>query len=303
MLDSLRQIAIFAKTVDHGSFRGAAEALRLSPSVVSYHVKQLEEQLGTALIYRSTRRLSLTPDGEQLLESAYAMLSAAETGLNTVSRQTQQPSGLLRMTVPAFLAGTDLSKRLSDFALNNEHVRLAIDYSDTVQDVIAEGFDLAIRVGDLQDSTLKAQKLCDERRLLVASPAYVKTQEAPGKPKDLASWHWLELAPVWFKKPAFSRGNKRVVLANRTSRISVNSASGIARLARAGAGLAVVPECLVADEVASGQLTHVLPDWALPALGVYAVWPSNAPRNGLIKHLLTVLREPGLNRSLTQTAA
>ncbi|MEM9605475.1 MAG: LysR family transcriptional regulator [Pseudomonadota bacterium] len=303
MLDTLRQIAIFAKTVDHGSFRGAAESLRLSPSVVSYHVKQLEERLGTALIYRSTRRLSLTPDGEQLLESAHAMLQSAERGLQRVARHSEQLSGLLRVTVPAFLAGTQLSARFAAFTHANPHVRVSLEFSDTVQDVIADGYDMAIRVGDMKDSALEAQKLCDLRRVLVVTPAYAATRETPQRPKDLEAWHWLELAPVWFKKPEFVRDGKRVVLANRESRMSVNSATAMSHLVCAGAGLAIVPECLVADDLAAGRLQTVLPDWQLDGLTAYAVWPANAPRNGLIKHVVTALLEPGMEEPLSRDAA
>ena len=117
MLDQLRQIAIFAKTVDHGSFRGAARSLRLSPSVVSHHVTQLEKRLGTPLLYRSTRKLSVTPDGERLLSAAQDMIEAAETGLQDVSNQSHQPSGVLRVTVPAVLTQSRLTNQMAAFAI------------------------------------------------------------------------------------------------------------------------------------------------------------------------------------------
>ena len=176
MLDQLRQIAIFAKTVDHGSFRAAARSLRLSPSVLSHHVTQLEQSLGTALIYRSTRKLSLTPDGERLLTAARAMLDAAEAGLQEVSNQRQQPSGMLRVTVPAVLAQSELVDRMANFATGYPNVRLSLDFSDVRRELIGDGFDVAIRMGWLEDSSLKARKLFDVDRRLVAAMCYLETR-------------------------------------------------------------------------------------------------------------------------------
>jgi len=159
MLDELRQIAIFAKTVDHGSFRAAAQALRLSPSVVSHHVGQLEKNLGTALLYRSTRKLSLTPDGERLLEAAHNMINAAETGLQLISQQSNEHSGVLRVTVPALFTQSFLTEQLAEFTLEYPKVHLTLDFSEFRRDLIADGFDLAIRAGDMKDSSLKSQLL------------------------------------------------------------------------------------------------------------------------------------------------
>ena len=292
MLDDLRQIAIFAKTVDHGSFRGAAEALRLSPSVVSHHIKQLEERLGTALLYRSTRRLALTADGETLLASAHAMLEAAETGLRGISEQRAEPSGLLRLTLPAFLASSDLVERLSEFSTAHDKVELSVDFSDAVRDVIADGYDMAIRVGTLKDSALKAQKLCEIRRLLVGAPDYIDSQPTPTEPVDLADWRWLELAPVWHVKPEFKQPGRRKQVVKRETHISVNNAIALSRMARAGGGLTILPENVVAHDLASGGLQHLLPEWKTHSLNVYAVWPGNAPKGGLIKQLLQFLNAP-----------
>ncbi len=283
MLDQLRQIAIFAKTVDHGSFRAAARALRLSPSVVSHHVTQLEQKLGTALIYRSTRKLSLTPDGERLLGAARSMLEAAERGVQEVSNQPQQVSGVLRVTVPAVLAQSRFVDQIAAFSNTFPNVRLSLDFSDVRRELIGDGFDIAIRMGWLEDSALKARKLFDVDRKVVVSPSYLATRATPAVPGDLADWDWIELAPVWHKKPEFKNGAKRVVMARPQARISVNDAQALHRLARQNAGLAIIPDFLIEADVKSGALQVVLPEWTVPAVGVYAVWPSNAPRDGLVK--------------------
>ncbi|WP_274594863.1 LysR family transcriptional regulator [Parasedimentitalea marina] len=155
MLDQLRQIAIFAKTVDHGSFRAAAKALRLSPSVVSHHITQLEAQLGVALLYRSTRKLSLTRDGERLIGAARKMIDAAETGLHAVSDLAPQPSGELRVTAPAVLAQSTIVRRIAKFSIAYPGVRLALDFSDLRREVIGEGIDVALRMGSSRIAPLR----------------------------------------------------------------------------------------------------------------------------------------------------
>jgi len=290
MLDELRQIAIFAKTVDHGSFRAAAHALRLSPSVVSHHVGQLEKNLGTALLYRSTRKLSLTPDGERLLNAAHDMINAAETGLQLISQQTNELSGVLRVTVPALFAQSFLTDRLAEFTLEYPKVHLTLDFSESRRDVIADGFDLAIRAGDMKDSSLKSQLLLSFNRGLVASPTYLNSQKIPKSPSDLNDWDWLELAPVRDKKTQLSKGRKRQTVDKKNSRISANSAHALVHLARAGTGIALIPEYLAESYVNAGELEFVLPDWTIEPIKVFSVWPANVPKDGLIKHLVDFLR-------------
>ena len=292
MLDQLRQIAIFAKTVDHGSFRGAARSLRLSPSVVSHHVTQLEERLGTALLYRSTRKLSVTPDGERLLAAARDMLDAAEAGLHDVSSQTHLPTGILRLTVPAVLTHSVLVDRMAAFAKQFPGVQLTLDFSDMRRELIGGGFDIAIRMGWLADSTLMSRKLFAVERQLVASPGYLKNRAAPDTPEVLAEWDWLELAPVSHKKAEFTKDRKRIIVPRPSPRVSVNDASALCRLARLGIGLAIVPDFLVEQDVASGKLQHLLPEWSVASVGVYAVWPPNAPKDGLVKRFVDFIAAP-----------
>ncbi len=290
MLDQLRQIAIFAKVVDHGSFRAAARALDLSPSVVSHHIAQLEQQLGTALLYRSTRKLSVTDDGKHLLTQAHAMIDAAETGLQAVANQSPQPSGELQVTLPAVLAQSSLVDTIASFSKAHPKVGLMLDFSDSRREVIGEGIDVAIRMGWLKDSTLKARKLYDVSRRLIASNAYLQNRTRPEKPADLEDWDWLELAPVRLK-PRFQKPGARPVILKPKPRLSVNDANALCRLACAGAGLAIVPDFLTDAGIANGTLEHLLPDWQLDPVGVYAVWPPNAPREGLTALFIAALAD------------
>ena len=130
MIDLLRQMAIFAKTIDHGSFRGAARELKLSPSVVSHHISQLEEHLGVALIYRSTRKLTLTREGERLLLAARNMLEAVESELLELSLSGKEPSGELRITLGSILSQSQLTDIIADFSMTYPRIKIVLDYSD-----------------------------------------------------------------------------------------------------------------------------------------------------------------------------
>lgn len=288
-LEYLRTLAIFSKTIDHGSFRAAARALRLSPSVVSHHVTQLEKQLGTALLYRSTRKLSLTPDGERLLISARAMVSAAEQGLQSVTNQSQEPSGLLRVTAPAVLAHSKLVDQLAAYIGTFSSVELLLDFSDARRDLIGDGFDLAIRMGWQKERSFRTRELFEVERKLVASETYLQTRTNPASPKELSEWDWLELTPVGARKVEFQNGTKRVTVQKPSPRISANDAHALCGLARAGAGLAVVPKFLTDADVASGALRYVLSKWSVSSVRVFAAWPANAPRHGLIEHFVSFL--------------
>lgn len=289
MFNELRQMAIFAKTIDHGSFRAAAKAMNLSPSVVSHQVSELEKNLGTALIYRSTRNLALTADGEKLLQSARVMLNAAESGFKDISERTLKPSGELRITMPAVLAHSKLVQQLSGFLSEYQNVRLLVDFSDTRKSLINDGFDLAIRMGWLKDSALKARKISDTNRRLVAATSYFKSRPKPKDPKDLSNLDWIELSAVQGKKQTFHKLKQKSVVVQPNSRIIVNDAHALYEFARAGVGLALVPEFLAENDVKNKFVEYVLPDWQAESLGIFAVWPQNAAKNSLTKILVEYL--------------
>lgn len=289
MLDDLRPLAVFAKTVEAGSFRAAARQLGLSPSVVSHHVAQLESRLGLALIYRSTRRLSLTVDGTQLYQHAHAMLAAAEAGLNAMNDRAVEPVGELSISLPAFLASGPLMPQLTAFIERHPRVRLHMDFSDEKQDLIAQGIDLAIRIGALQDSALKAVRLLDLPRTLVAAPALLQGR-APQTPAELTRLDWIGIR----MRPGprrFRHEDGQEVEIEIEPRVEVNSIEASRQLSIAGLGLCSPPTFLVADDLAAGRLVQVLPEWRVPTLGIYAVWPPNAGRDGLSRRLVAALQD------------
>ncbi len=285
MFDELRQIAIFTKVIEHGSFRGAAAELRLSPSVVSHHISQLEEKLGVALIYRSTRHLTLTQDGERLLVSAQNMLSAIETGLNEIQKPVAQPSGQLRVTLPSVLSHSILMQGIADFQAKYPKVSIQLVFSDERQNLIQNGYDLAIRMGPRRERAANRQTLFHVQRVLVASHEYLAQYETIKAPKDLETHRWISLTPTRHIKPRLRKAETEIELAPNYH-IETNDAIANYHLAEAGAGIAAVPDFLTKD----GHLKTLLEDWTLEGLEVYAEWPSNAPRGGLSRLLVSELK-------------
>ena len=280
MIHHLRALAVFARAVELGSFRAAARELKLSPSVVSHHISQLEEQLGVALIYRSTRSLSLTREGEQLFGAAQVMINAAEGGINAVLNKAGALGGELHVTAPAILAQSRIADRIALFLRRHEHVKITIDYSDMPRDLISEGIDVAIRMGWLRDGRLKARKLYDVDRVLIASRTYLTGRTLPKSPKDVEAWDWLELAPVPLK-PVFRHKTLKSVRLRLTPRLSANSAAALYQLVKRGAGIAILPRFIAESDISNGDIEVLLPDWKLPAVAVSAVRPHNAPKLGL----------------------
>lgn len=291
MLDHFRQLAIFAKAVETGSFRGAADALELSPSVVSHHISKLEEGLGAALLYRSTRKLSLTQDGERLLAAAQEMVAAAERGFDSVNAGSLEPSGRLKITAPAVLAHSAVLDRIAGFAKAYPKIDLDVSFTDVRRDIIAEGIDVAVRMGWLKDSSLKARKVAAAERVLVAAPAYLEGRETPQSAQDLTDCRFVCLTAggrrFEFQDPA---GRKTTITAD--AYVFVDQAFALYRLVLAGAGVGSVPKFLAADDIAAGKVIELLPGWRLQSLGVYAVWPPNTPRASLTSLFVKLLAEP-----------
>ncbi|MEX0299388.1 MAG: LysR family transcriptional regulator [Kordiimonas sp.] len=289
MINELRAMAIFAETIKQGSFKKASVTLGLSPSVVSYHVGQLEERVGNALIYRSTRKLSLTSEGKLLFEHAEAMLAAAGQGLDLVSSKRETPVGALCLTVPTSLTRGPLAAALAVFRAEYPDIQLSIIYTDQRQDLIEGGIDLAIRVGAMEDSSLMSRQLGVIERKLVCSPSYMANRVTPMKPSDLESLDWIRHSMLPTVRTLI-KGAERVQV-NFTSGIAVNSVDAMAQLSKQGVGLSTPPTPFVADMLESSELIEVLPGWCVESIPVYAVWPNNVSSASntrlLLDHLLS----------------
>lgn len=290
MINHLRAIAVFAKTVELGSFRAAAQDLNLSRSVVSHHISQLEEHLGVPLLYRSTRTLSLTRDGERLIDAAQQIVSAGERGIKAVMDNASALSGELLVTAPALLAQSLLADKITLFLRNHPKVDITIDYSDVPRNLVADGFDVGIRLGNIGDNSLKARKLYNMDRVLIASRSYMSGKPAPKTPNDIEHWDWLLMASVHLK-PLFRHTSHKSITLRPKARLTANSASALYQLAKQGGGLAMLPRFLAEADILSGSVEILLPEWNLPAIPVYALRPHQAQSNGLTAEFVKALAQ------------
>jgi DNA-binding transcriptional LysR family regulator len=280
MLDELRLMAIFARTLELGSFRKAANELNLSPSVVSHHVAQLEKRLGVTLLYRSTRKLSATSEGKKLFGAAKMMIHVAVEGLESMTLYSSEPVGSLHLSVPSILARSFLVEDIAAFSKQFPKVKLMINFSDEKKDLIRDGFDLAVRIGDLDDSSMKSRKLFRIERKLIASAKIYEYRMPIKKPEDLQDQKWIGLRMLPNHRILIHRDGSKYKLEFNPS-ILVDSVDAACQLAKAGAGFATPPSFLIEQELQSNTLIEPLPNWSLQPLDTYILWHPNASETGL----------------------
>jgi DNA-binding transcriptional LysR family regulator len=280
-MDQFKAMAVFRKVVETGTFRGAAKALDLSPSVVSHHITQLEANLGTALLYRSTRRISLTSDGHRLFDASTKMVEAAHAGLDAIRSRTEQPSGRLKIAVTgAVFESPPYVDHIVAFAKAHPKVDLSISFSDQKIELIGSIFDAAVRIGWLDDSRYKTRKLCDIGRSLVASRDYMQDRKPPKKIEDLDTFDWIKLTQLPVNKQLISKSGDVPTVRPKIA-IEVDSVAALRRMALSGMGVAAIPRFLVASDIIDGRLVELKPHWDLMSAGAYIVWPNNVPETSL----------------------
>lgn len=272
-------LLLFARVVEAGSFSRAAERVHLPKSSVSRRIAALELRLGEKLLQRSTRSLTLTEFGAGVLEHARALSLEVDGALALALHRQQRPSGKLRVSMPGDLANLALPAMLSQFALDHPAITLELDLSPRRVDLIAEGYDLALRMGDLaQDSQLAARRLAVFSAGLYAAPAYLSHYGEPLEPPALEQCHGLMLLSRAGEALAWnlSRGEGIGALHWRGAparRSLVNAPDLLLKMACAGVGITAVAEHFAQSYVARGELRRILPDWCLEPSVCWAVFP------------------------------
>lgn len=292
MIDHLKALAIFATVVDKGSFRAAAVELNLTASVVSHHISKLENKLGLTLLYRSTRRLSLTHDGGVLYASAKTMLDAVDSGLDKVMGTGEKLIGSLKITMPSTCASSYFLTKIANFKHANRKVDIDIQFSDLHHNIIADGIDLAIRIGKLPDSRLMAKKIDILQPIVMASADYIASQNVElaeiNHPRDIANWDFIGIAQRPMNKIFILDDGEEFVLEYKPS-IVVDNVEAAQHLACQGLGVASPPAFLFGDRLKTGKLVSLLPKWNMKKVDVHAVWPPNTQKNSLTKGLVEFL--------------
>ncbi len=271
MNDRLQQLALFVHTVETGSFSRAAREFRLTQPSVSRAVAALESRLGVKLITRSTRQISATDAGLSLLARGREALAAVEDAENA-ARGADQLSGLLRVALPPTYGVRRIVPLLPAFLDRRPLLKLNLMMSDRYENLIAEGADLALRIGDQPDSSFVTRKLESARRLFVAAPSYLARRDTPKTLADL-SRHDLIVGPVSPGEQSWSaRRNGRIEVAAVEARVRASSAAGVVACAAAGLGVAIGSTWMCAEELASGALTELMADYALDPISAFVVF-------------------------------
>jgi DNA-binding transcriptional LysR family regulator len=293
---NLQPLLAFAETAKRGNFAAAARELACTPSTLAKAVSRLEAQLGIRLFHRTTRRVTLTDDGKRLFSRCQRVLAELELMQEEASGARAAPSGTLRIDMPVSLGRIVMLPLLA--ALAREHPGLGIDarFSDAYVDLVKDGVDVAIRSGDLRDSSLVARRLGSQELALFAAPGYL---ERAGRPRTLAD---LERhTGVLFRVPATGRDRPwnfrirgRNVSFMPNSRVRVDQGDALVQAAVQGMGIGQVPHYMVADEMKSGSLVELLPSLRPSPMPIWAVTPSSRLISPRVRVLLEVLTRRGV---------
>ena len=290
-LPDLEGLAIFAKVVETRSFAGAAAELKLSKATVSKAVSRIEARLGMRLINRTSRRFALTDAGRQLAARAAHILAEGEAVEDAALAQATIPRGLVRLAAPVSFGVLHLATLLPEFLAAFPEVSIDLHLSDALVNLIGEGFDAAIRIAVLPDSSLVVRRLCEMPRYLVGSPSYLKEHGIPRHPLHLAQHRCIgyshTITPETWR---FSKNGKSATV-RPSGPLRVNNGDAMMPALIAGTGLGILPEFIVRDALADGQLQRLLPDWSLPTGGVYWVTPPGGPRPKRVEVLADFLVE------------
>ncbi len=273
-MDKFQEMRVFAGVVDAGSFVGAADMLGMSKAAVSRHVSDLEQRLGVRLMQRTTRKLSLTQEGEVFLSRCRDILASIEESEAELSTRAASASGLLKVSVPVSFATKHLAPLWSDFLAMHPRLTLDVHLADRVVDLVDEGFDLAVRIARLPDSSLVSRKLAATRLVLCAAPSYLRRRGTPRHPDDLAAHDVIGYSLLSTPGQWLLQGPDGPVTVKIKPRLWTNNGDTSVAAAVRGAGIDLQPTFLIADELADGRLVQVLPAWQAVELGIYAVYPS-----------------------------
>jgi DNA-binding transcriptional LysR family regulator len=289
-LPDFEGLAIFAKVVELRSFAAAATELAVSKATVSKAVTRLEQRLGARLFNRTSRRLALTDAGQKLSERAARLLADGEAAENEALAQSVAPRGLVRLAVPMTFGVKAVAPILPEFLETYPDVAIDLHLSDVMVDLIGEGFDLGLRIASLPDSSLIARRLCAMPRYTVASPGYLKRHGRPTHPMHLAQhkcfgYVYLSTPGVWH----YTNSEGEEASVRPAGPLRVNNGEALLPALIAGLGIADLPDFIVGDAIASGEVEVILKGWKQTEASVHLVTPPGGPRPARVEVLAEFL--------------
>ena len=277
-MNPFKEMQALVLVATHGSLSAAARVEGVTPAIMARRLDALEERLGSRLLHRTTRRVSLTESGQNYLEDCVRILNDLASAEASASRGSIQATGHLRVTAPAGFGRRHVALHVQHFLAQHQEVSVTLDLSDRLVDLVNEGFDCGIRLGELADSNLVSVRLAEMRRVVVGAPDYLARHGVPQTPDDLLKHDCLALGPQrgWTFRCSLAQGAGAHVK-TRSVRVKgpmeCNDGVVLAEWARSGGGLAWRSMWEVGEDLQSGRLVSVLDDWAAPPVGIYAVFP------------------------------
>jgi len=274
--ERLAALATFAKVVELNGFSAAAREIGVSKSAVSKQVARLEDDMGARLLNRTTRRLSLTEPGRAFYQGALRVLLEAEEAEQAVTHLSSAPRGILKVSAPMSFGVRHVAPLMPHFMSDFPELSIELDLNDRVVDLVEEGYDLALRIVDMQDSILIARRLAPSKSLLCASPEYLARQGVPKVLKDLTDhecllYKYQATGDSWrFQGPG---GERRIRI---SSRLRANNGDALLQIALGGLGIVLLPSFICNQDVRAGRLVRVLPEWSVRSgIDINAVYPAN----------------------------
>ncbi|MGR5326411.1 LysR substrate-binding domain-containing protein [Photobacterium damselae] len=291
-MPQIDDLVLFTQVIEHGSFSKVAELNSITKSVVSKRISKLESELGIQLIYRTTRKLTITEAGEVLYHRAKSISQVAQSAFDAVTGYSEALSGTIKMSVPTISGELLLAESVSEFCKKHPGLTVNMSLDNHFVDLVAGNFDLVIRTGYLEDSSLIARHIFNSRWVLCATPEYLAQHGIPNTPKDLLRHNCLgynHQASGSFDWQ-FIR-NDEVYTLRVAGNFSSDNAAALKKVALAGNGIAYLPTCLVYDELHNEKLVEILSEHAGKVVGIYAVYPYTKKPAKRIQALIEHIRE------------
>jgi DNA-binding transcriptional LysR family regulator len=285
----LNEVVVFIKVVEMGSFSQAARQLGMPNSTVSSKMSDLEKRLGISLIRRTTRKLFVTQEGQMFFERCTRGLDEIRQAEDELLSKQSEPQGLLKITSPIELGSIILPKVIEKFRNQFPKINIDVYLSDRTVDIVSEGFDLAIRVGELKDSSLIAKKLGGIYFAPFASSSYLKKNGTPKVPKDLKDHSCLQFSPLGTEE--WSLCGPRSVTVSMKKQIVINELNSIKALTISGVGISLLPTFLCYSEVQAGKLVRVLPEWRTNIRPVHFVYAGQKHASPKVNAFISVATE------------
>jgi DNA-binding transcriptional LysR family regulator len=282
--------AIFACVVEHRSFSGAAAAIGVSKATVSKAIARLEVQLGTALFHRTSRRLTLTDSGTALAERAGRILAEAQAAEEAAIDSAKAPSGLVRIAAPITFGIRFVADAIADLLTQHAGIQIDLRLSDARVDIVADGFDIALRIADLPDSSLRARRLAPVQARVVAAPAYLERHGTPRHPADLAHhacFLYANAIGAW----QFRKADGEEAAVRPAGPLITDNGDAMMPALLAGLGIARLPDFIIDRELADGRLVEVLADWSPMNIALHLLTPPSTLRPARVELVIEFLSQ------------